>query len=397
MYELFYGLTSRPFRISPDLDCFCLSQSHKRALVHLRYGLQQAEGFVVLTGPSGMGKSLLVGLIRSELDRQNVNVANVTNSLIDDTDFLPAILSAFQKPIFEYQTRALISQLESFLLSKAKSGQRSVIIVDEAQNLSQRSLEILRLLSNLQYQSQAVLQIILAGDSALDEKISATENHQLRQRISLSYQMNPMLLEDTKKYILHRLTIAGWNNDPVIEDGVFNIIHSLSCGLPGKINRACDQLLMQAMLEKKHNISSEDASHLLALENQHFPAQLIEATESYSDLIIEAEPESALKDPVVVQETKTEETDAASEVTMINERPEVNEANLQSEKEQEVEQAGSKVMSTMLLSYAISILFALALFYANGLMPNEKFLMESTMSLTSQVSQNKINAVAIME
>ena len=406
MYELFYGLNRRPFRMSPDVDCFCLSHSHKRALVHLRYGLQQTEGFVVLTGMPGAGKTLLLTLLIGELKKQDVQVANVGNALMEDTDLLPAILSSFNKPIFEFQLRALISQLETFLLSNAKLGQRSVIVIDEAQNLSHRSLEILRLLSNLQYKNHSVLQIVLVGDTSLEETISGPENHLLRQRVTLSYQINPMQLDDTKNYILHRLSHAGWNADPEIKEDVYAVIHHLSGGLPGEINRFCDRLLMQGMLQKKHVIAGEDVENLLADDDrnnqtpviEHQPVIEREYIETVSELTIDEKPEFIEHNTSVVDHDKIVSDVENIFVNELEKEFEENE-KLQEEdfKANNENQNNTGAMSTLLLSYAISFLLAIVLFYASNILPMNDLLAITNSSEMPQVVQSDKTSVAVMD
>jgi len=408
MYELFYGLNRRPFRMSPDVDCFCPSHSHKRALVHLRYGLQQTEGFVVLTGLPGAGKTLLLTLLISELKKQDIQVANVGNAMMEDTDLLPAILSSFNKPIFEFQLRALISQLEAFLLSKAKLGQRSVIVIDEAQNLSLRSLEILRLLSNLQYKNHSVLQVVLVGDTSLEETISGPENYLLRQRVTLSYQINPMPLEDTKNYILHRLGHAGWNADPKIKEDVFAVIHHISGGLPGKINHFCDRLLMQGMLQKKHVLAGEDVENLLADDDKKFTTPAIEhqsinerkAIEKVSDKVIEAKPIFVEQDSSVVEADDNAVSDVQN--IFVNELEKEIEDNDKSQttdfKTIKNSETNSGAMAALLFSYAASFFIAIALFYVTDNRPAENVITIGNPSETPQVVQrDATSSVAVMD
>jgi len=407
MYELFYGLNRRPFRMSPDVDCFCLSHSHKRALVHLRYGLQQTEGFVVLTGLPGSGKTLLLALLINELKKQDVQVANVGNAMMEDTDLLPAILSSFNKPIFEFQLRALISQLETFLLSKAKLGQRSVIVIDEAQNLSQRSLEILRLLSNLQYQNHSVLQVVLVGDTTLEETISEPDNYLLRQRVTLSYQINPMQMEDTKNYIIHRLRHAGWNADPKITDDVYIIVHHLSRGLPGEINRFCDRLLMQGMLQKKHVIAGEDIENLLAANEktaaiEYQPSEESEVIETITEI---AEDEKLAFVEEELPEVECEKVIPRVEDIFLDEIEKEIEANNNiptddfNAKENKINQKQNNLglMITLFFSYTASFLLAVVLFYVGNELAVDDMMAVLNSSESSQAVHRDTNSVAIID
>ena len=378
MYELFYGLNRRPFRMSPDLESFCLSQSHKRAMAHLHYGLQQTEGFVVLTGLAGSGKTLLLSILIEELKKQNVCVAHVRDAMSDDNELLPSILAAFNKPIFEYQLRALISQLEAYLLSKAEAGQRSIVVIDEAQNLTQRNLQILRLLTNLQYKNQAVLQVILVGDSSLDEIISDPKNHLLRQRIVMSYQMSPMVVEDTKKYIHHRLSCAGWKSDPEIQEDVYVIIHQLSNGFPGEINRLCDRLLMQGMLQQKHSIAGADVENLLSDDNNYQVTPAIELQKADDNVVINSVLEAMVIETPAIENISTDLISEVESLVSHQEKvvPEIEDILFNEVEEKiktkDVNQDGgfkadkNELMPgalILLVSYAASILLAIGLFY----------------------------------
>ena len=285
MYEQFYGLSARPFRMTPDLKYFCLTQAHKRALAHLRYGLQQAEGFIVFTGAPGTGKTLLSQILLKELDDKSVHVANISNALMEDEEILSSLLIAFGRSLdHQQQPRALLSQCEAFLLSRAQRGARCVALIDQAQHLSQKSLERLRLLSNMQFQHNPILQIILVGDITLDDHIFIQENHLLRQRVILSYQLNAFSFRDTAYYIKHRLKVAGAENEPNFTNDVVEIIQSLAQGVPGEINRLCDRLLMQGMLRSKYAITKEDVSQLLIDDSQF---KRVEAITFVSPKIIE--------------------------------------------------------------------------------------------------------------
>lgn len=391
MYELFYGLNCRPFRISPDIDCFYLSHTHKRALAHLRYGLQQAEGFVVLTGLPGTGKTLLLTLLTSELKKQNVQIARIDNALMEDADLLPAILSSFNLPIFEFQQRALVSQLEAFLLSKAALGQRSIIVIDDAQNLSPRSLEALRLLSNLQYKSHSVLQILLVGDTALEEAICGSGNHLLRQRVTLTYQINPIHLQETKNYINHRLVHAGWSADPEVKEDVYTVIHKLSGGIPGKINRLFDRLLMQGMLQKKHTLSGKDVNNLLAENGKYDQASVAQCQlPKQRDVIESVAVVEVDENPGLIDDSSTV----------------VSELNKEFEKSEKIDEKGFQVsnkqnrsatMSILLFSYAASLLLAIALFYIANKLPLDDLTAMVNSGSGVQTMQRTTSSMAVID
>ena len=262
MYKLFYKLNNRPFPPKTDLNHFYTTRTHKRAIMHLRAGFEQADGILVLSGENGLGKTTLVKNMLEEIDKDKNLIAFIGNPPQADQDFLPTILSAFQLPVTDTQPKALFNALHSFILEKVRLHKKVLLLIDNAETLSNYCLEVIRLLSSLHWNERGLLQIVLVGSSKLEDTIASQEHQALEQQITMVYSMQPMQLSETKEYIEHHLKLAGWNGDPVIDDDAFDAIYELSKGVPSEVNRYCDRLLMLGMLQKTHHISAKDVASL---------------------------------------------------------------------------------------------------------------------------------------
>ena len=263
MYESFYGLTANPFRLVPDVRFFYASASHKRGLAYLRYGLEQGQGFVVITGKPGTGKSTLVQTLFSEMSDQSLLVASLNNTSLNEMDALHAVRLSFGIP-GEYETKAsLLIAIEKFLKNHASQGKRAVLIVDEAQNLPQKSLEELRMLSNFQLDDRSLIQILLLGQSQLAETLARPDMEQVNQRVIASSVLKPITAEETRAYIAHRLRCVGWKGDPAISGAALALIFAASEGIPRMINIFCDRLLLSASISEKHEIGLALAETIL--------------------------------------------------------------------------------------------------------------------------------------
>jgi general secretion pathway protein A len=252
MYEEFYRLSGPPFKLSPDHRFFYRSHSHRKAMSYLKFGLHQGEGFIVITGAVGTGKSTLASQLFSELDSTEVIAAQIVTTQIEADDAVRMILSAFEIPASTPDKAALLRALESFLVQQHKLNRRVLLVVDEAQNLPMRTIEELRMLSNFSVGGQSLFQSFLLGQPQFNALLANPNLEQLRQRVIASYHLEPMTTEETREYIRHRLTMVGWQDDPAITDGAFERIFTETEGIPRRINTLCNRLLLFGALEETH-------------------------------------------------------------------------------------------------------------------------------------------------
>ena len=257
MYESYYKLNARPFQLSPDPRFFYGSTNHKRAMSYLRYGLTQGEGFIVITGEIGTGKTMLVKTLIEELAQDNVVVAQLVTTQLQEDDTLRMVAASFGLPYDGLDKATILNNLESFMISRVRDGKRLLLLVDEAQNLPPRSLEELRLLSNFQLGRKVLLQSFLLGQPEFRNTIQAKGLEQLRQRVKAAYHLSPLNAEQTRNYIEYRLRAAGWRDDPKFTDTAFTSIYKYTGGVPRRINTFCDRLLLFGMLEEIHEFDAD--------------------------------------------------------------------------------------------------------------------------------------------
>jgi len=263
MYESYYGFHAKPFQLNPDPTFFYGSRGHRRAMAYLEYGLHQSEGFIVITGEVGAGKTTLVRSLLQRLDSSKVVAAHLVSTQIDADDILRLVAAAFGMPAKNVEKADLLLQLEAFLVKLTAAGKRALLIVDEAQNLTPRAVEELRMLSNFQLEDHALLQSFLVGQPEFRHTMQSEHMQQLRQRVIASYHLGPMDPAETRAYVEHRLACAGWRGDPRIEDLAFEQIHVESGGVPRRINTLCDRLLLAGFLSDKHALSGGDVEEVV--------------------------------------------------------------------------------------------------------------------------------------
>lgn len=259
MYETFYGLTGKPFQLNPDPAFFFGSKGHSSAYSYLKYGVFQGEGFIVVTGEIGAGKTTLVRTLLAELDPRKVVAVQLVSTQLDADDLLRSVATSFGLPTKGADKAHLLATLEAFLTSLITEHKRALLIVDEAQNLTPRAMEELRMLSNFQLGDRALLQSFLVGQPELRNLLREPYMQQLRQRVIASYHLGPMDREETRAYIEHRLHRVGWKNDPEIDADVYDAIYRVTGGVPRKINTLCNRLLLAGYLGEKHKLTRADA------------------------------------------------------------------------------------------------------------------------------------------
>jgi len=277
MYESFYSLSGKPFQLSPDARFFYNSSGHNRAMAYLRYGLRQGEGFIVITGGIGTGKTMLVSNLFKELSSENVVAAQLVSTQIDENEVLRMISASYGLAHENLSKAALLRNLEAFFRARRAEGRRVLLVIDEAQNLPQRSIEELRMLSNYQEDGRALLQSFLLGQLELKQTLQGPGMEQVRQRIIAGYHLRPLNREELQAYIEHRLALVGWRNDPKITDAAFDAIFSATGGVPRRVNSLCDRLLLLGSLEEVHEIKDshvQTAVEEMAQEVGHSEGQI---------------------------------------------------------------------------------------------------------------------------
>jgi general secretion pathway protein A len=262
MFTEFYGLTALPFQLTPDSRFFFDSSGHSKALAHLTYGLQQGDGFIVITGDVGTGKTMLVEHLWSQLDTNEYIAAKLSSTQLSPTGFLGMIAAAFGLSYSGRDKTRLLRELAAFFDLNYASGKRTLMVIDEVQNLPFSTLEELRMLSNLTIGHHASLQIFLIGQPQFRSILASANAEQLRQRVFTSYHLGPLNEPEVKKYIEHRLQVVGWSGDPAFEDAAFTTIFNVTRGTPRKINLLCSRLLLWGFLEGEHIIGDRQVKEV---------------------------------------------------------------------------------------------------------------------------------------
>ncbi|WP_343630545.1 XrtA/PEP-CTERM system-associated ATPase [Roseateles sp.] len=263
MYEAFYGLASKPFQLSPDPSFYFGSKQHRRAKAYLDYGVLRSDGFIVITGEIGAGKTTLVRGLLDSLNRSNVVIGNVVTTQLDAEDTLRLVGAAFGVRVKDLPKSELIMALEAFFVSEASRGKRCLLIVDEAQNLTARAVEELRMLSNFQFGNQSLVQTFLVGQPEFRAILQRPEMEQFRQRIAASCHIGPLDEEDTQRYVEHRLKCAGAEGKPSFDADAFGALHKASQGIPRRINTLCDRLLLLGFMHENPHLTAADVEEVV--------------------------------------------------------------------------------------------------------------------------------------
>jgi general secretion pathway protein A len=263
VYEAFYKFTAKPFQLNPDPSFYFASRGHKRAMSYLEYGLHQGEGFIVITGEVGAGKTTLVRNLFRRVDTNSLVAAQLVSTQLDADDTLRLIAAAFGLPHEDVGKAVLLKRLEDYLVHVHRQGKRALLVVDEAQNLTPRAVEELRMLSNFQTAEKSLLQSFLLGQPEFRHTLQSEGMQQLRQRIIASYHLGPMDATETWSYIEHRLKTVSWQGDPAFSDDAFGPIFDFTAGIPRRINTLCDRILLFGYLEDRHVIDAQTVAEVI--------------------------------------------------------------------------------------------------------------------------------------
>jgi general secretion pathway protein A len=252
-----YGFREHPFLMTPDARLYYDSSGHSRAYAHLTYGLAQREGFVIVTGEVGAGKTTLIERLCSELDPALFTIARIVTSQVGGEDLLRLVADAFGAPL-EGSKAAVLKGISEVMRSQGGAGgRRFLLIVDEAQALSPAALEELRMLSNITEGGRALLQTLLLGQPQLRRVMASPDLDQLRQRVLASYHLGGLSREETHAYVEHRLRAVGWHGNPSFGPGALDAVHRHTGGVPRRINRLCSRVLLAGALEQLDHIGME--------------------------------------------------------------------------------------------------------------------------------------------
>ena len=257
MYERFYKFTGIPFQLTPDRRFFFSSSGHARAIAHLVYGLSQQEGFIVITGEVGAGKTTLVEQLWSQLDRNAYVTSRIVTTQVSGDDLLRLVLANFGQETAGMDKAALLGRFESLAREQMALGRRCVVVVDEVQILSLAALEELRMLSNITVDGRASVQTILLGQPQFRQTLARADTEQLRQRVLASYHLGPLTPSETRSYVEHRLRTVGWHDDPHWQDTAFDAVYGQTSGIPRRINTLCSRVLLLGALEEAHVIDAD--------------------------------------------------------------------------------------------------------------------------------------------
>lgn len=257
MFDDFYGLSGRPFQLTPDAAFYFESLTHRKALSYLSYGLAQGEGFVVITGEVGAGKSTLVAHLMATIDPARLTAAQIVTSKLDGEELVHVVAQAFGLIVEGHDKASALGAIEAFLHDEARAGRRCLLVVDESQNLMFEALEELRMLSNFQLGAHPLLQTLLLGQPEFRDMIQDhPQLEQLRQRVIAAHHLDAMEAGEVRPYVEHRLTCVGWSGQPTFADQVFDGLYESSGGVPRRINQIANRLMMLGAIEQREQIDT---------------------------------------------------------------------------------------------------------------------------------------------
>lgn len=265
MYDTYYQLTGRPFQLTPDPEFYFESGTHRKALSYLGYGLAQGEGFIVITGAVGAGKSTLAAHLLATIDRQRLTAGQIVTSRLDGGELVHMAARAFGIAVAGHDKASALALIEAFLHEEARAGRRCLLVVDETQNLSIEALEELRMLSNFQLGAHPLLQILLLGQPEFRDVLQNSPRlEQLRQRVIATHHLDAMEPAEVGPYVLHRLACVGWNGNPAFDQAVWADLARATGCLPRRINQVVGRLLLMGAVEQKSRIEPALLAEVLA-------------------------------------------------------------------------------------------------------------------------------------
>ena len=257
MFDDFYGLTGKPYQLTPDPAFYFRSTTHRKALSYLGYGLAQGEGFIVITGEVGAGKSTLVAHLMSSIDPARLTVGQIVTSRLDEEEIVHVVAQSFGLDIDGHDKASALGAIEGFLHEEARAGRRCLLVVDESQNLSVSALEELRMLSNFQLGNHPLLQTLLLGQPEFRATLQASQDlEQLRQRVIAAHHLEPMEQGEMEPYIIHRLEKVGWSGNPAFDQRVIAELHEASGGIPRRVNQIANRLLLLGAVDERTRIDA---------------------------------------------------------------------------------------------------------------------------------------------
>ncbi|MFH1995632.1 MAG: AAA family ATPase [Candidatus Omnitrophota bacterium] len=254
MYNEFFNLKENPFSVTSDPSYLFMSRVHQEAFTSLLYGIKEKKGFLAITGEIGAGKTTLCKALLNRLD-SNSKSAFIFNSTLPELQLLQGIIEDFGLTVKKKNKYALIRQLNEFLIEELTKGNDVVLIIDEAQNLKPKTLEEIRLLSNLETEKEKLFQIILVGQVELDEKLNSPELRQLKQRLAVKLHITPLERDEIDKYVYHRIKVAGSDGRLAFSEEAIGSIYKFSGGVPRLINLVCDKALLAAYAEGTRTVT----------------------------------------------------------------------------------------------------------------------------------------------
>lgn len=265
MYDEHYGLSGRPFQLTPDPKFWFDTATHRKAMAYLGYGLSQGEGFIVITGDIGAGKTTLVGHLMATIDRERLHAIKLVSTQIEADDLLRIVGAGLEIDCAGLSKAEMLRQIERGLHMVARSGRRTLLIVDEAQALHTSALEELRMLSNFQAGGHALLQIFLLGQPEFRERLNGSSRlEQLRQRVIATHHLDPMGAGEVPAYIHHRLKIVGWAGRPSFTDDAFAALYAASDGVPRRLNQLTGRVLLLGAIEQLDVIDKRAVASVVA-------------------------------------------------------------------------------------------------------------------------------------
>ncbi|MEL7689793.1 XrtA/PEP-CTERM system-associated ATPase [Citromicrobium bathyomarinum] len=255
MFDQYYGFSGRPFQLTPDPNFYFESITHRKALSYLGYGMAQGEGFIVITGEIGSGKSTMVAHLMRKVDPNQMTVGQVVTSNLDGSELVHLVAQSFGLDVAGQDKASALGAIEAFLHEEARDGRRCLLVVDEAQNLSFEALEELRMMSNFQLGSHPLLQQLLLGQPEFKQTLAQHDRlEQLRQRVIAAHHLTAMEVQEVAPYIEHRLSLVNWKGYPSFDPKIFPKIHEASGGIPRRVNQIATRLLLMGAVEQRSQI-----------------------------------------------------------------------------------------------------------------------------------------------